>query len=483
MLKWLVKMVKKSEKANKKDNEEKKESKYVKLRHGSNIVIESVMAKGKGATYTPHFLVYYRKQKRWELRKLWELEDLFLLPLERHMYSYEPYVITPQLFRKLNEGHCLSKEELLKKSEALFDKFMDCDEEYKILGATIVFLSYQQCKVEVLPIIFITGDPGSGKSRYNESVAYQSYRAFLTTDLRPANYYDEIGLDKADEGTSTICIENADHLYRQYETMLLLKAGRRKRKPVRRIIDPSKKTRSKRYYPTYALAVVDAEDSPYDPAFQRRLILIVLVEGEPEEEVITENHMKHEFNPLKVEFLIYRMKHFWDKLPNVDERLKELGVKTSVKERWLGIYKTAYDLEEYRKVIEKLMEKDKTSALDRRRGTLEAYMTSTLKLFLDEAKKEPQKDKMPVLIIKFSDYWLRLAGKLGANIEDVNGKFQSPILERVITKKLVGTRLRNRFRAEPLLLRTEDGNARHYSILKSFIERSIKKYGLDKEDL
>jgi len=155
-------------------------------------------------------------------------------------------------------------------------------------------------------------------------------------------------------------------------------------------------------------------------------------------------------------------------------------VKTSVKERWLGIYKIVYDLKEYKEVVEKLMERDKRDTLERRRATLEAYMGSALKVYLEVSKTEPETNKIPVLNIKFSDYWMTLVDKLGGTVDDIEkSRFRSPILDREISKKLIGLRLKNRFRARAYLW----SNQRCHSILKSFVERSMKKYGLDKEDL
>jgi len=387
-----------------------------------------------------------------------EVGEREILPLTREMYPYRPYNLTEDDFNKLNKWNPTNQKiyDVVYKE---FDNFLDLEPEYKALETITTMETYIQQKLLEIGYLFHIGDNDSGKTKAMDIHNYLDYRPLLSSSLPSADVYNYIGYEQ--EGTVTILEDEADTLRRDkdVEKLKIYRSGYKKGATCPRILDPSRSTRKQRFYKTFCSKIFAGLYIPSDRGFRQRCIEIPMVTGTPKKEEITEEDKKR-MDKIKLGLLIWRMKHYFDPLPEVDTPLRG-----RLRELWKSKLQIAKGLE-HERYIKYLSLNDARERARERSESLEAYITKAL--FKIGAVNEIE--------LPFSLIWATLLEELGLITDDTDAGVDSincPLLGYKLSKKAVGGRLRSVFNGKRGL---RHNMGRVWKFKKNKLERLHKKF-------
>jgi len=196
-----------------------------------------------------------------------------LKPIGRREVPYNYY-----RFEKLPETPP-TKEELYKEVYREFKCFISIEDAYLHLFSAFTLLTYQLEKFFSVPYLFITGDTGSGKTTLLTVFSELCYRPLFGVSIPAADIFTFLG--QFDENSpGTIIEDEVQGLERDPEKLKIYKSGYRRGAKVPRILH---QTRLIQYYPCYGVKILGSEDLIDDKGFQRRVIVVRMMEGDPEE--------------------------------------------------------------------------------------------------------------------------------------------------------------------------------------------------------
>lgn len=340
----------------------------------------------------------------------------------------------------------------------MFDLFLDLEKLYKMVVSTETLETYQQHKINSLSYLFLYGDTDSGKTKGLDVFGLLCYRPLQTVDLTPANIFSYIGT--REEGVVTI-LEDEAHTLRQDknpEKMAIFKAGYRKGAKVARIIDSSSK-RKQLFFNTFSSKVFAGEWMPTNRAFRRRCIPIPMVWGIPKKEKIIEKD-KAKIDIIKLGLLVWRMRNYWNPLPNIDT-----GLTGSMRELWESKLQIITGLS-VEKEFFRMAARSKQERLQLLRESLEAYITRAVIFNFNLTKGKE---------IPFSYIWKRLVVELGVEWNN-QSTIKDSFLGFDVTKKKVGGILHSVFNGK-WSLKYDVG--RVWKFQRSRLQKLKIKYGLD----
>lgn len=407
----------------------------------------------------PAYLVYDFNEQKFFFVGSKPSIDYICCPLPKGGFPYRPYWIGMNDLDKIEKFNP-SKQELYNKVYEIYDEFLDLKEEYKALETVTTLETYEQHKVQSLGYLYHTGDNESGKTRALEIHLLLDYRAMLTANLPPADVYSYIGQEQ--EATCTILEDGAHELTRRHdlEKLKLYRVGYKQGAVVPRIVEPTSKKRTQIFYKAFCAKSFAGKYFPKDRDFCQRLIPVPMVWGFPQKDEFSEEDKVH-MDKIKLGLLIYRMRYYYEPLPNIDTKLRGRP-----KELWKSKLQIVSGLE-HEKHIVYLSEEFLKERIERRKHSLEAYMTKAL--LRVEATKEQE--------IEFSWIWHVLLEELGVDTEkEEEDSIKCPMLGYKLTKKAVGGRLHSVFHGKAEL-RHKIG--RTWKFEKEKIERLKRKFYID----
>ncbi len=254
-------------------------------------------------------------------------ENTIMSPVPQKRISYRQYIIPKELFNELINGEKIDKEFIYQKVKDLVDMYVDAEEKYKVLIVAQIFESYIQYKFSSLGYMYLTGDQESGKSTVCKVLALLSYRSLYAINLNSANIYRYLGTDDEDEGQCTIIEDEIDPKVDDKkdaaERNKITRAGYQKGNKVPRMADASSSDAVQLYFNTYGTKTLSGYSLPtHDSALCSRCIELPMTSGNPE---CDESPMERAeaFDEVKSLLLAWRMQTYFDKLPDIETKLRK----------------------------------------------------------------------------------------------------------------------------------------------------------------
>ena len=152
-------------------------------------------------------------------------ESVTLKPLELISYINKPYIFkSEQEFQQYIE---IAKKETLDtlymKVKSIWKKYVDADDFHISICAADTIYTYYQGKIGLTHYLFFVGNNTSGKSNNLRVLQYLAYRNMMSTDITAANIYQFLG--SMEEGSGTICEDEADNIDDDKDKMRIYKNG------------------------------------------------------------------------------------------------------------------------------------------------------------------------------------------------------------------------------------------------------------------
>jgi hypothetical protein len=252
-------------------------------------------------------------------------------PTGKDRVPYRPYVITAEILEKLkNNTYKIVYPDLYQRVLTEFDTFLDIEPQYKELEAIFALETYLQQKLNSIGYIFHAGGKDSGKTRALEVQNELCYRPLFVIEIPEADIFNYIGT--REEGLCTILEDEAQELSdpKNKRKMAIYRSGYRKGANCPRILEGNSTERQQKFYKTFCSKAFSGYYMPKDSAFNSRNIESQFVSGHPKKDELLDTD-KERMSTLKAELLIWRMKTYFEPLPQ-----KELTIAGRVKEVWKG---------------------------------------------------------------------------------------------------------------------------------------------------
>jgi len=382
--------------------------------------------------------------------------DEELMPLKVEMCPYRPYILTMENFETIKTWNPTCQQ-IYDKVYKEFDTFLDLEKEFKSLNTAFTLETYEQHKVESTGYLIPYGDKDSGKTRCLEIHNLLDYRPLFSPALPSADVFNYIGYHT--EGTGTILEDEAHELNRKddREKLKIYRSGYRKGAVCPRIVDPSSKERTQRFYKTFCCKMFAGYYPPPDRGLTDRGIPIPMVWGIPEKDKITKEDRKR-MDIIKMGLLVWRMRHYFDSLPEINIQLSG-----RTRELWESKIQVTHGLE-HEKYLKALALRNVREKVKERAESLEGYITRAL--FKISAQTEVE--------LEFTAIWVTLLDELGIPLEEHDKDVvECPALGYKVSKKAVGHRLGSVFGGEAFF-RHKQG--RTWKFKKWKLERLAKKF-------
>jgi hypothetical protein len=261
-----------------------------------------------------------------------ESENVVIKPLsQEHVrdFPYRPYRLTKKILNRINKGtYVVDPLTLYEEIYAEYNKFLVMPPRYKHLETIQTFESYHQHKLMTTSYIYHIGPVETGKSRACELHFHLDYRPLYGIKISAANVYGYLGFHQEAVGT---IIDDEFHktTERDEDKLAVYRAGYRRGATVPKTVDAGKSGRTIRHYQVFCSKIFAGYYVPNDEAFEDRCIVIPMRQAKLKFDEVTFNDWKR-FDKLKLKLLIWRLKTFAEKLPDVtmpegiSGRMKEL---------------------------------------------------------------------------------------------------------------------------------------------------------------
>lgn len=314
----------KKKKKDKDDKIEELPKYYVQKFSNDTMLIEAVLIAG-----IPKFLIARNGTITIEGQSVFP--DKILKPLESLSYINKPYSFgsTKEVDACIKKVAPDTLDLLYRKVKSIWKKYVDADDFHiSICSADTVF-SYFQDKIGLTHYLFFVGNPASGKSNNLTVFQHLAYRNMTSSDMSHSNIYQFLG--SMDEGVGTLCEDEADNIDDYPDKMRIYKNGYTTGRPI--LKTDTTYGRKQYKFNTFCFKAFAAErlpDSVKAKGFNQRIIEIPCVYGFPTydiSEVINpagENEhilLLDELMEVRNSLLIYRLKHYGEKLPDIKTNL------------------------------------------------------------------------------------------------------------------------------------------------------------------
>lgn len=307
------------------------------IQHGDGKLVE--------ITYQPdrdpskQFVIYNPKRDELDYSSEIRLTDnKKLIPLQTIMIDKD-VVLLPS-----NEESYGSEKELLSEIQSFIYKYLDVSSFFRRVSAYYVLLSWVYDRFSVVPYLRVIGDPGTGKSRFLQTVGLILYKPMFASGATTASPIFRL-IEKV--GGSLI-IDEADFRNSEMwsDIIKILNCGYQKGMPVLRT--EGEKNRDVRAYAVYSPKILATRKRFKDLALESRMITYEM-NGSPRPDIplVLPQEAWDEALVLRNKLLMWRFRNYNDvSLPKKDDlgklepRLKQILLPLT------GIIKDKKSLEE-----------------------------------------------------------------------------------------------------------------------------------------
>ena len=412
----------------------------------------------EGFEERPAFLVYSLKLGGFTIEDYLIIGQERVKPTPPSKYPYSPYVFDFNDERKAPDPKMLFEEVLEE-----FRRFVDVEDEIRVLMASTVMLSYVQEFFETVPYLHLLGDNESGKTHTLQLFAALCYRPLYGVSIPSADLYTFLG---SDGHIPTIIEDEIQGVERDSEKAKIWKVGYKRGAKVPRIMIKPNGEREIEYYPAYCLKISAGEKLIQLKGLAERFITVNMVEGDPESDEYTREDYER-FQKLRRKLLLWRMELLIDstwppslEIPWLKKRMKEL---------YKPLLVVASVHPAYYQVLEKFVEAKVEEKNEIKRNSLEGFLTKIVASLIKEKKSNE---------IPFLDIWSRIKFELDVEESPSRPDRLETDAYGVLTKQKVGRRLREALGSR-VQRRWEEGRATviHIFDLRR-LEKCIKRYRL-----
>jgi len=283
-------------------------------------LVESVLVKG-----VPKFLI--SDGSNIKIQSSIELEDRTLKPFAPNSYMNKPYSFDSdeQVQEYVAKARSERFDTLYRRVKPIWKRYIDADDFHITMCAADTIFTYFQDRIGLTHYLFFVGPPGSGKSNNLTLFQYLAYRNMTSTGLSYANIYQFLG--SGEEGTGTICEDEADNIDEDPEKMKIYKNGYTTGRPTAKTdISYGRNQLKFNNYCWKALSAEKLPDVVKGQGFNQRIIEILCTYGIPQYDIseVVNPAGEQEFQGLLNELLevrnlllIYRLLHYSEPLPNI----------------------------------------------------------------------------------------------------------------------------------------------------------------------
>lgn len=350
------------------EDEETRKTFYVqKFTNGT--LVEAVIVAG-----LPYFLHIENDEVRLIQSK--ELPAMILKPSEVTSYLNKPYEFASieEINEYINRAKLLTLDDLYKKVKAIWQKYIDADNDHIVICAADTIFTYFQDKLGLTHYLGFIGDNGSGKTNNLRVLQNLAYRAYFDTSITPANMYQFMG--SIEEGQGIILEDEADNIDQNEEKMRVYKVGYTKGTRISRI--DTTFGRKQQGFWTYCFKAISAERSPDNvkgKGFNERTFYLQCNPGLPKHDILevinhdNEPELKALYDELvdtRKLLLIYRMLHYNETIHQVKLTIKNR--EKQLTESVIRLFQKTEALKEILPTLQNLLAQKR----DRKLNTLEA---------------------------------------------------------------------------------------------------------------
>jgi len=418
-------------------------------------IAETILYK-EGFEGRPAFLVYWLKLGGFTVEDYLIIGEEKIKPTPPSKYPYPPYVFDFNDKLKAPDPKILFEKVLQE-----FRRYVDVEDEIRVLMSSTTMLSYVQELFETISYIHLLGDNESGKTHTLLLFAALCYRPLYGVSIPSADLYTFLG---SDGHIPTIIEDEIQGVERDSEKAKIWKVGYKRGAKVPRITIKTNGEREIEYYPAYCLKISAGEKLIQLKGLAERFITVNMVEGDPESDEYTREDYER-FQKLRKELLLWRMETLIDSTwpPN----LEIPWLKKRMKELYKPLLIVASVHPEHYKTLERFVKERVEERIKERRDSFEGYLTQTIMKLIGEKES---------LEIPAEDIWVRL--KIDLNGIDHPSKPNQMETEPfgIITKQKVGRRLREVLGSKTISKRVEESVKRVHVFEARKVLKAAKKY-------
>ena len=389
-------------------------------------VAEAILYRDKSGEERPAFLIYsinpvYLKDGGFRVEYRLTLRDEVFEPPPPSKYPYQPYIFDS------NDGlRTPDSEALFEVILSEFRRFVDVEDEIRILFTSAVMLSYVQELFEAVPYIYLLGDNRSGKSNTLCLLAALCYRPLYGASIPSADLYTFLG---SGEHIPTIIEEEIQGIERNIEKSKIWKVGYKRGVKVPRITIKPNGEREIEYYPTYCFKIAAGENLIQLKGLAERFINVNMVEGDPESDEFTRGDYEA-FGELRKHLLLWRMKTLIDS--TWPPKLDIPWLKKRMKELYKPLLTVASVHPEHYKTLKRFVKERVEEKIRERRDSFEGRLTIAAVELIGRSK---------TLEIPFEDIWVKLKMELNGLDHPNRPNQMETELFGIITKQRVAKKI------------------------------------------
>jgi len=386
---------------------------------------------------------------------LWPANGAEYTAAEPNRYPYRPYI-----FDELRPPEIPKTDEIFNEVLAEFRRFVDLEDEYRLLLASAVLLSYVQELFDAIPYFYLLGDNESGKTHTLRLISELAYRPLYGVSIPAADLFTFL----SDDGfTPTIIEDEIQGIERDGEKSKIWKSGYKRGAKVPRITIKPNGEREIIYYNTYCLKFAAGEKAIDVKGLSERFITINMVEGYPEKDYYDDNDFER-FSRIRNRLLLWRCNKLFDpSFPSFDDldflrgRMRELYAPL------LAVSKETPYFDMMRGFVERKIEE----RVEAKRNSLEGFLTK----IVAEKIRENQELK-----IEFAKIWAKIKEELQVEEHPARPDRLETDSYGVITKKRIGNRLHEALGSKTKRERTSEGVKVFHIFDPAKLLKAMRKY-------
>ncbi len=417
-----------------------------------DIFVESIYIDGE-----PHFLANVNDEIK--LSKQFPFEGKIIAPVEREYTPYESYEFSKS-YLDLLRNNPPTKEELLEQLESKIKRYIDVNDNNRLVILIDTFLTYCQDQIDTVHYLFVVGDTESGKSTIGHLIKNVGYRVLYQTDLYYAGIYNFYGT--REESNGTIIEDEAQNLDSNKDKIRLYKNSYTRGSKQAIVVGKDTGHKRQLYYNTFGFKVFIGENIPSDKGFKERLVVLRMNTGFPEANIkrLTPEE-KEDFILLRNSLLFYKVQHIREQLP-----ITKTGLTNRDEELFADFIRIAYGTkyEESAREVVKQFTKERHESIH---NSIEAKLFELIVLPIDEK-----------FLIIFEDFWKYLTDEQ----DTIKGRldketFFSYDYEK-ITRHRIAQILTDKFQAKKEITHRERKQVTAYLFNSKTLIKLVEKYNI-----
>jgi hypothetical protein len=392
----------------------------------NNRFVESVFVDGE-----PAFLVKGKELDKIYCEQEIKYSDKTFQSLQGHEYGYKPYKFTSEEIDQLNSG-IISNDEILSDVMKMVKWYVAAPPRDRVLIAGEILLTYCQEWISTVHFPYFVGETESGKSTVLHLGKHLSYRCVVSEDWPHADVYNFLGT--TEEGTGTICEDEAQEMGRDREKIRTYKNSYSKGSVKPRVI-MTNAGKYQVFYKTFCCKWFAGENVPHDKGFLERLVIVYMLGGKPSGNLKSASFKEQWYlNRLRNKLLFWKMQNIGNDFPRIDSGLA--GRDQELWQDFLSMFHGTKFKDQSREVADYYLNQRKESIKE----SLEAKIFRSIKPLLDESME-----------IESKTIWKRVTNSdelLGKLDERTENTFYLDEDDRKLTKNSLSDIVRFKFQAK-----------------------------------